>query len=906
MANDDCIIKVIGLAQLSMEFLHGMNASAQALLQGLIEKVRVQTAALQAAQAKARQQRRHSSGPRHHGGGRRNSSRGEPESGKRLVTAVPQKCPYCPKRFQSEQFLNEHVLRRHASEMFANQQPVPPQEPLRPEPQVVTKVVMPSAVVHQPEPLQVMTPAPSSMVQQPQPPPPPQPQAAAAAPGEAHAGQAEALMRIVADSVQEQLQAVRSDFQVNLQAVRQANVDVTALEQKHVEFEKRVSSMLELNQNMLLAKIQESVAAAQPAKLPESAQRPSPPLPPPQQQPVAPPQPPPAPVVSQDPVAASAPEKPVAQPEVKQEAPPAPPKPSPPAAAEAPAAQEKETPAAGSGTTEKREQQEPGLRVDPNVDGTGFTKLWEEGLAALHTETEQLKFMLAMTQERSKPRKSLGLAARQEGAEEAGLELDSADKKEDEPPQPRRETVLTRKLFLGGVAGFLSRCRTGQGSPNVPIQAAPLPPAPQPTNGAAAIVQPGPPEAEERGVFQPAPAAPAANAAPGVSQPALAAPAANAAPGNAANASTTSAASGAVAAPDASGNAANRSTLSAASGVQPPVDAGNAANRSTLSAASGAPAAADDDAALRSILSEASGAVTAFEAPKGGDRSTLDASAISANPSDRGAIKATVATVASAADLMSKDLSEIEDIDDIPVLDSTPAVSSVRQEPPGSSPAGPPSALRRPTILATNTDSAPSGVTDGGGGGGGPFWGTLLEDSGAATPAPQGGRPAEAVTGIGGAKQMSVEPVDEIMDFNASVESLESASTQMPMRGPPPAPPVSGGGPPAGFSGPPVGFSGPAKDRRPQPPSLQSSPRVNNVTPMQQPADSGGGLAGAWGSGPTTANFQTVKPPPMDNSLVSEGNAVMGFSPGSPDSGPPIRQAGGGFNDSSELQEMSM
>eukprot|EP00971_Amphidinium_carterae_P246069 4887232-Amphidinium_carterae.1 len=51
MANDDLIIKLVQIEQLCIEYLHSMCASAQQILQALVDKVRVQAAALQATQA---------------------------------------------------------------------------------------------------------------------------------------------------------------------------------------------------------------------------------------------------------------------------------------------------------------------------------------------------------------------------------------------------------------------------------------------------------------------------------------------------------------------------------------------------------------------------------------------------------------------------------------------------------------------------------------------------------------------------------------------------------------------------------------------------------------------------------------------------------------------------------------
>ncbi|CAJ1453919.1 unnamed protein product [Effrenium voratum] len=101
VTSDDCIIKVVQLAQLCMEFLNYMCASSQHLVQGLTEKVRIQAAQLKVADTRRRSERP------------RRSPRGE-----RQAQAFVRKCPHCTKRFQSEQYLNEHLLRRHIADVF--------------------------------------------------------------------------------------------------------------------------------------------------------------------------------------------------------------------------------------------------------------------------------------------------------------------------------------------------------------------------------------------------------------------------------------------------------------------------------------------------------------------------------------------------------------------------------------------------------------------------------------------------------------------------------------------------------------------------------------------------------------------------------------------------------------------
>eukprot|EP00403_Amphidinium_massartii_P029907 CAMPEP_0178391188 /NCGR_PEP_ID=MMETSP0689_2-20121128/11036_1 /TAXON_ID=160604 /ORGANISM="Amphidinium massartii, Strain CS-259" /LENGTH=1117 /DNA_ID=CAMNT_0020011727 /DNA_START=67 /DNA_END=3420 /DNA_ORIENTATION=+ len=159
MANDDLIIKVVQLEQLCIEYLHSMCTSSQQILQALLDKVRVQTAALQAAQAggsNGRRGRHSSARPL-----RRSSSRDRDlESVRVLHAATPQKCPFCPKRFQSERYLHEHMHRRHQGEVLGGVAGAPqPPPPPAAAPVVVQQVPVPAPVlqeaVHQPFQAQV-------------------------------------------------------------------------------------------------------------------------------------------------------------------------------------------------------------------------------------------------------------------------------------------------------------------------------------------------------------------------------------------------------------------------------------------------------------------------------------------------------------------------------------------------------------------------------------------------------------------------------------------------------------------------------------------------------------------------------------------------------------------------------
>ncbi|CAE7428325.1 DZIP1L [Symbiodinium necroappetens] len=123
VTSDDGLIKVVQLAQLCMEYLNSMCASSQQLIQGLSERVRIQAAQLKASDAGRRRSRPRRNSPR--------ESRGPP------VGAVARKCTYCSKRFQSEQYLNEHLMRRHMADAFpirVEKAPSPPHEFAEPSP----------------------------------------------------------------------------------------------------------------------------------------------------------------------------------------------------------------------------------------------------------------------------------------------------------------------------------------------------------------------------------------------------------------------------------------------------------------------------------------------------------------------------------------------------------------------------------------------------------------------------------------------------------------------------------------------------------------------------------------------------------------------------------------------------
>ncbi|CAE8657245.1 unnamed protein product, partial [Polarella glacialis] len=109
--SDDSIVKVVQLAQLCMEFLNSLCGSSQQLLQGLSERVRIQAAQIRALEAG----KRRPSGNSRRQGARRSPSR---SVGRGNSAGHNRKCPHCPKRFQSEQYLHDHMLRRHSVDLF--------------------------------------------------------------------------------------------------------------------------------------------------------------------------------------------------------------------------------------------------------------------------------------------------------------------------------------------------------------------------------------------------------------------------------------------------------------------------------------------------------------------------------------------------------------------------------------------------------------------------------------------------------------------------------------------------------------------------------------------------------------------------------------------------------------------
>eukprot|EP00929_Paragymnodinium_shiwhaense_P116779 TRINITY_DN8665_c1_g1_i1.p1 TRINITY_DN8665_c1_g1~~TRINITY_DN8665_c1_g1_i1.p1 ORF type:complete len:1279 (-),score=245.37 TRINITY_DN8665_c1_g1_i1:64-3900(-) len=282
MTSDDNIMKVMQLAQLCMEFLDSMCGSSQQLLHGLTEKVRLQAAQLKAAQAKQRQSSRHRESHSH--SRRRSRSRDKEldyaekkKTSSALIGVQPRKCPYCPKRFQTEQYLHEHILRRHEKEMFGGGSD-PFEEPARrhsPSPAVQAS---PRPAVHQ------AAPAPTTATMPP-----------AADQRDELAASLRSVLRDQMDTVQKELQEAMSLMKsqvgrvaedvtkvagdvgklqaspqpvASVMAVEQgprAAADDKLLEKLNSAMEQKMKLLLDANQKDLLSRIDE-VAAAVPAR----------------------------------------------------------------------------------------------------------------------------------------------------------------------------------------------------------------------------------------------------------------------------------------------------------------------------------------------------------------------------------------------------------------------------------------------------------------------------------------------------------------------------------------------------------------------------------------------------------------------------------------------------------------
>lgn len=249
-ASDDGLVKLVQLAQLCMEFLSSTCCSSQHLLHGLVERVRVQGSQLK-ADSRARSAKQSGSKP-----ARRNLSR-DPEA---HPLGPPRKCPHCPKRFQTEQYLYDHIVRRHdyfnTSEKIA-----PPPEP----------VAAPPVAKEQMEPIVINV-------------PPPQPVPVAEIVDSIKAATREQLESVKSgladlETLRHEFQKVVSDVNrvagdvaqlknipppapvapiIVTPAASEPRGDENALMKRNDEFEKKITLLLESNSMMLLNKIEET------------------------------------------------------------------------------------------------------------------------------------------------------------------------------------------------------------------------------------------------------------------------------------------------------------------------------------------------------------------------------------------------------------------------------------------------------------------------------------------------------------------------------------------------------------------------------------------------------------------------------------------------------------------------
>jgi len=255
---DESIVKVVQLSQLCMEFLYSMCTASQQLLQSLIEKVKTQSAQLKAAESRSRQRQAADKRTR-----RRSLSRDQDLS--KRAGVVPRKCVYCGKRFQTEQYLHDHIMRRHPAE-FGQSLAQPMMRPVTPERPVG---------VHQPEPSPVST----TDLKQPQPTDP------------SGVEKMEKALGSVAAGLQEQLRVVHQDFSQALRAMREdvnhvaddvvklkdtpaptpaptpmaslaAGADVKELEKRQLEHEKHVAALFAENQRLMVERLQAVTQAA--------------------------------------------------------------------------------------------------------------------------------------------------------------------------------------------------------------------------------------------------------------------------------------------------------------------------------------------------------------------------------------------------------------------------------------------------------------------------------------------------------------------------------------------------------------------------------------------------------------------------------------------------------------------
>lgn len=287
--NDESLIKMVQLSQLSMEFLSSMCSTSLQLLQSLVDRVRVQAAQLKALDGRGTSRNRRDRRLREDG--RRQAS---VPAGLSLLGAPARRCLYCPKRFLSEQYLIEHVHRRHAAEVLGAGQEAHRAPPPQPPPQLPAE-----PVVAQP-------------AKEPVPPPAPQ---------QPSIGEKEVVeaVKVATSGLVEQLKAVQREFNSSMAALRQdvsqcatdvvkvaddvgklqqlpkavveqlpqlplppppVVLDVPKFDQEVLQknLERRVSGLIDANQQMLLAKI--DAVSEKVSEVAKAAAK-APPLPPP-------------------------------------------------------------------------------------------------------------------------------------------------------------------------------------------------------------------------------------------------------------------------------------------------------------------------------------------------------------------------------------------------------------------------------------------------------------------------------------------------------------------------------------------------------------------------------------------------------------------------------------------------
>lgn len=513
VTSDECIIKVVQLSQLCMEFLMATCSASQHLIQGLTERVRVQAAQLKVADTRRRSER---------------PSRRPPPERAPMPQVFVRKCPHCPKRFQTEQYLYEHMSRRHIADVFE--------------------------------------PPPLSNTRLQEKPPEPEPVLSPGRAGLDSSEISEAVKMVVKDatmdlhgSMQQQEGALKSQqrmFEVELQKMQEKmdnmrqdmgklqtsppevivsprdegpSVDLSGLE-KHMEksmmtlrndLDDRMSKMFDENRQQLnelakaaaskppekdsddarefagaverqiqqlrqqLSDVQKQLAEEVKAVVATSKETPDKPVA--EQAPVAPtpaPQPQPAqPAVPVTPEAPPVQTEPLAPKEPK-----APPK----APVQVEDAEEETPPPRFQPPQPIEIDEEPQVPAElgfdwskvPGPASPSFQKAWKEGIAKCSTDTEKLLFMISMTGERTRPRKPKDglreldvtwggqlspkdakraqeprLPEPKEEAKDVKVEQPVPKANDPKKPAEKRETILTRRAFASGFTGFLQRCR---------------------------------------------------------------------------------------------------------------------------------------------------------------------------------------------------------------------------------------------------------------------------------------------------------------------------------------------------------------------------------------------------------------------------------------------------------------